>query len=174
MVQKNISLKKLNPMNNTETPAKENSFLDLSKLSEDEQKEAITMLPIPELDLDYAIDKKHRFLYFDTYKWYVGRMDSIFDKTEITFSQFKEMMGSEGKAEAEKCEAGCKMFTGGEIKHHKNCVFYPESRTKMYDDLLINSLKLLGMFTELDSENKTNWNQEQINAVQYISDKTNN
>ena len=33
------------------------------------------------------------------------------------------------------CEAGCKVFTGGEIKHHKDCQYYPESLSKMYDDL---------------------------------------
>ena len=35
----------------------------------------------------------------------------------------------------QKCEAGCKAFTGGEIKHHPDCCFYPASFTKMYDDL---------------------------------------
>jgi len=35
----------------------------------------------------------------------------------------------------DKCQAGCKVFTGGEIQHHKDCAFYPESRSKMYDDL---------------------------------------
>lgn len=39
------------------------------------------------------------------------------------------------KTAEEKCEAGCITYTGGEIKHHKDCVFYPESLTKMYDDL---------------------------------------
>lgn len=34
-----------------------------------------------------------------------------------------------------KCVAGCKAFTGGEIYHHKDCTFYPESMSKMYDDL---------------------------------------
>ena len=34
-----------------------------------------------------------------------------------------------------KCEAGCKHFTGGEIRHHKDCVFYPESFSEMYDEL---------------------------------------
>ena len=34
-----------------------------------------------------------------------------------------------------KCVAGCKHFTGGEIKHHKDCPYYPESFSKMYDDL---------------------------------------
>ena len=34
-----------------------------------------------------------------------------------------------------KCVAGCKHFTGGEIKHHKDCPYYPQSFSKMYDDL---------------------------------------
>ena len=34
-----------------------------------------------------------------------------------------------------KCVAGCKAFTGGEIYHHKDCPFYAESLSKMYDDL---------------------------------------
>ena len=34
-----------------------------------------------------------------------------------------------------KCVAGCKHFTGGEVKHHKDCPYYPESLSKMYDDL---------------------------------------
>jgi len=34
-----------------------------------------------------------------------------------------------------KCIMGCKHFTGGEIKHHKDCPFYPDSLSKMYDDL---------------------------------------
>ena len=35
----------------------------------------------------------------------------------------------------EKCQAECMVFTGGEIKHDENCVFYPESLTKVYADL---------------------------------------
>jgi hypothetical protein len=34
-----------------------------------------------------------------------------------------------------KCVAGCKHFYGGEVKHHKDCFYYPESFSKMYDDL---------------------------------------
>jgi len=33
------------------------------------------------------------------------------------------------------CEAGCKIFTGGEIKHHPDCQYYAESMSKLYDDL---------------------------------------
>lgn len=35
-----------------------------------------------------------------------------------------------------KCETGCKHFTGGEIRHHKDCMFYPESLTRMLDQAL--------------------------------------
>jgi len=34
----------------------------------------------------------------------------------------------------EKCVDGCKHYTGGEIKHHKDCPYYTESLSKMYDD----------------------------------------
>jgi len=44
--------------------------------------------------------------------------------------------------EEDKCETGCKHFTGGEIAHHKDCYFYPESRTQMYDDLKADHEKL--------------------------------
>lgn len=35
----------------------------------------------------------------------------------------------------EKCCAGCKIYSGEETRHIKECVFYPESFSKMYDDL---------------------------------------
>lgn len=31
------------------------------------------------------------------------------------------------------CQSGCKLYYGGEIRHDKNCVHYPESMTKMLD-----------------------------------------
>lgn len=56
----------------------------------------------------------------------------------ITFTADDDICEKCGKwfpAVAEiKCVASCKAFTGGEIKHHKDCYFYPESFTKMYDD----------------------------------------
>ena len=36
----------------------------------------------------------------------------------------------------ERCEAGCMAFDGGERTHHVDCVFYPESLTKMHADAL--------------------------------------
>lgn len=35
----------------------------------------------------------------------------------------------------DKCVAGCKHFTGGEVRHHKHCPFYPDSFSKMYDKM---------------------------------------
>jgi hypothetical protein len=35
----------------------------------------------------------------------------------------------------EKCGAGCQRFYGGEIKHIKECVFYPDSLSEMRDQL---------------------------------------
>lgn len=32
---------------------------------------------------------------------------------------------------SEKCQTGCMVFHGGEISHHKDCVFYPESLSEM-------------------------------------------
>jgi len=34
-----------------------------------------------------------------------------------------------------KCVAGCKYFTGGEIKHHKDCPFYEDSFSQKFDIL---------------------------------------
>lgn len=39
-----------------------------------------------------------------------------------------------------KCVAWCEYFTGGEVKHHVTCPYYPESLTKLYADEIV-SLK---------------------------------
>ena len=54
--------------------------------------------------------------------------------------------------EATKCVAGCKVYTGGEIKHHKHCPYYPESLSKMYDDLIQESIELQKENNELKDE----------------------
>lgn len=35
----------------------------------------------------------------------------------------------------ERCEAGCIAYHGGERRHHPDCVFYPDSFTRLHDDL---------------------------------------
>lgn len=35
--------------------------------------------------------------------------------------------------ETDDCQAGCKFFTGAEVRHHPDCVHYHESFSKLYD-----------------------------------------
>lgn len=50
-----------------------------------------------------------------------------------------------------KCVAGCKIFTGGEIRHDKNCPFYPESLTRLCDDMKEKILRLGRLIAMQDS-----------------------
>lgn len=34
-----------------------------------------------------------------------------------------------------KCVPSCMAYEGGEVRHHKMCPSYPDSFSKMYDDL---------------------------------------
>lgn len=34
-----------------------------------------------------------------------------------------------------KCQLGCKLFTGGERRHHKDCVYYPDSQSRLFDEM---------------------------------------
>jgi hypothetical protein len=42
----------------------------------------------------------------------------------------------------ENCEAGCMVFSGGERRHHKDCVHYPESLTKYYEEVAAENERL--------------------------------
>lgn len=33
-----------------------------------------------------------------------------------------------------ECQPGCMAFDGGEVKHRRDCVHYPESLTKLWHD----------------------------------------
>tara|TARA_R110000850_G_scaffold113085_1_gene227689 strand:+ start:905 stop:1219 length:315 start_codon:yes stop_codon:yes gene_type:complete len=48
-----------------------------------------------------------------------------------------------------KCEAGCMVFDGGERKHHRDCVHYPESLTKLWHDT---EIEYLDKIDALESE----------------------
>lgn len=48
-----------------------------------------------------------------------------------------------------ECQAGCKAFTGGEIRHHKDCVFYSESFSEMYDNVVEQNAQLRKEIEEL-------------------------
>ena len=44
------------------------------------------------------------------------------------------------KDDFKTCVAGCKHFSGGEVKHHSSCPNYPESFSEMYDKLRIHNV----------------------------------
>ena len=68
-------------------------YLDLSKLSEEQQRKVITLLPPKKRDNQYEIQKVHFILYLDKEKkWWVFGTE-IKNKTELTYSQFLDMMG---------------------------------------------------------------------------------
>lgn len=69
---------------------KEEVYLDLSKLSDVEQKKVIEMLPEPVEDIDYEIDNFYYLLHFETNKWFVDCVDGF--KKEITYEEFKTLI----------------------------------------------------------------------------------
>ena len=38
-----------------------------------------------------------------------------------------------GEFDSRLCQAGCKHFSAGEIKHNEHCIYYPESYTRVTD-----------------------------------------
>lgn len=79
-------------------------------------------------------------------------------------SKCKELKGMVGarimdvvtatKSDRFLCEAGCKTYTGGEVKHHPDCVYYPNSLSEQLDKL---SHPVTEMVTdEIDSKNCSN------------------
>ena len=48
------------------------------------------------------------------------------------------------------CQTGCKHFTGGEVRHHPDCVWYPESVSKMLDDAQSERDRFMAMLGEAD------------------------
>lgn len=38
------------------------------------------------------------------------------------------------------CEAGCKSFTGGELKHHPDCRYYKGSMSEQLDSYILNTI----------------------------------
>ena len=88
--------------NTTENLKPEHIYLNLANCSEEERKEVIAMLPEEKVKGDYRTDYYYNYLvYFSkAEKWFVNF--NVESKTEVNFQEFKEIMGGEGKAEAEK------------------------------------------------------------------------
>ena len=70
---------------------KEEIYLDLSKFSEVEQNEIISMLPIDDGN-SYLIGFNYHYLHFLDSYWFVDEAECVSDKQEITYEQFKTLM----------------------------------------------------------------------------------
>ena len=74
---------------------REEIYLDLSKLSEEQQGKVISILPEPINKDDYDITYLHFYLIYDDEDcmWWVSTKYFLAEKTELTYSQFLDMMG---------------------------------------------------------------------------------
>lgn len=71
-----------------------------------------------------------------------------------------------------QCEAGCMSFDGGEVKHRRECVYYPESLTKLWHDTEaayvaeIERLRAaLEQIADTDPDAGTSWFHDVANAA---------
>lgn len=72
----------------------EEIYLDLSKLSEEQQRKAISLLPEPINKDDYDItDMRFYLIYDEDCMWWISTKYFVAEKTELTYSQFLDMMG---------------------------------------------------------------------------------
>jgi hypothetical protein len=55
------------------------------------------------------------------------------------------------ETQEERCEAGCIAYHGGERRHHPDCVFYPESFTRLHDDLVRANAELQSQVARLQA-----------------------
>lgn len=72
-------------------------------------------------------------------KWHITTSDladtSFSDYWELeTRTAYTDVEQSHDRhISADKCVAGCAAYDGGEVRHHPDCPFYPESFTRMHD-----------------------------------------
>ena len=128
----------------------EEIYLDLSKLSEEQIKQIPNILKNANerfIGDDYNTVLYHTWKLFhkiDNGKcWVVGTQWVLKDKTELTYSQFLDMMGVESE----------------EVLQVENCISI-EELTKLCNDYNRNTLKITNL--ERDLEYKRSWSKESI------------
>ena len=130
----------------------EEIYLDLSKLSEEQQRKAIALLPIDNISAqiyfmvkheDWNVIKEFTYLFFNDKKVWQIFFSKREGKQELTYSQFLDMM--EGKSE--------------EILQVENYISI-EELTKLCNDYNRNTLKITNL--ERDLEYKRSWSKESI------------
>ena len=126
---------------------REEIYLDLSKLKKEQQRKVIALLPYKKFHNQYQITKLNFILWFDEYDmwWVFG--NRVSEKTELTYSQFLDMMGESEEVLQVENKISIKEIT-------ELCNEYNRS------DLKISNLKR-------DLEYKKSWNEESF-AIQEI------
>ena len=79
---------------------KENIYIDLSKLSEEQRKHIFSLLPepYPEFDNQHDINEEHFKLHISGNSWWVLNNYEVKDKTELTYPEFIKLFeGGESK-----------------------------------------------------------------------------
>lgn len=56
-----------------------------------------------------------------------------------------------------ECEAGCTPYTGGELRHHRDCKHYPESMSKMLDAAQARIAEAAKLMKKLQDISDPNW-----------------
>ena len=110
----------------------EQIYLDLSKLSEEQQGKVIALLPIDNISAqiyfmgsyeDWNVIKKFTYLFFNDNKVWQICESKIPDKTELTYSQFLDMMGeSEEVLQVENKPFDREFILCASLKFHDNIV----------------------------------------------------
>ena len=110
----------------------EEIYLDLSKLSEEQQRKVIALLPKPINKDDYEITFLHFYLIYDDEDcmWWVSTKYFLAEKTELTYSQFLDMMG-ESKEKSKVIENSEK-----ELINNDGTLYIGEGLENYYKDQL--------------------------------------
>jgi hypothetical protein len=77
-----------------------------------------------------------------------------------------------GIIQIKKCEVGCKTYTGSEVKHHPDCIYYPNSLSERIDKLAASAPILKALVEKQERmliiHHDGNWNlkiQSEYNAL---------
>jgi hypothetical protein len=103
----------------------EEIYLDLSKLSEEQQRKVIALLPKPINKGYYDIIYLHFYLIYDDEDcmWWVSTKYFLAEKTEINYSQFLDMMGErEEVLQVENKPFDREFILCASLKFHDNIV----------------------------------------------------
>ena len=141
----------------------EEIYLDLSKLSEERQRKVIALLPEPEAHNQYQIIELHFMLsLYDGNTWLVYGTE-IKNKTELTYSQFLDMMG-ESKEKSKVIENSEK-----ELINNDGTLYIGEGLENYYKDQLERTGKFKVVSIDATSEEVV----QVENILKYLANRNN-